>query len=305
MRGEEFLDKFGLIDQKFIEEAQEKKTRKNTKSPILIAACFVLVLVIAALPFFKKDKTPEVENIEHLVDTTELPEITYTPSPVYDGMPYSMLEISETGLDPELEDIGGIMMADIAPFYEESVSDAVAVIEGRVKDVRIKHYDFATDYDKFKEGGKTIHRWSTVIYEIEVKKIYKGELGIDTIIIEDTILFDQMFYLKSGHRYVIPIAHAYEEVAHGLWQGNVIEGSEKRESIYHSIYPYMPPIELTEDGYYLFPDTWPTLASSEAAVKVTMDIPFDADHAFFNDKMMLIDSVNFEKLFIQILEENK
>ncbi len=298
MRGEDFLEKFGLIDEKFIEEAEEKKTKKNIRIPIFIAACFVLVLLVAALPFFEKDDLPAVE---HMADDTDLPEITYTPSPVYEGIPYSELDISDTGLDPELEDANGIMMADIAPFYEEYILDAVAVVEGRVKDVRIKHYDFATDYDKFREGGKTIYRWDTVIYEIEVEKIYKGELGIDTMIIEDTILFDQMFYLKEGHRYVIPVVTADDNVAHGLWQGKVTEGSAKRESIYNSLYSYCPPIECTKDSYYLFPNVWTTLASSDAAVRVTMDIPYDADHAYYNDKMMLIDSVNFEKLFETIL----
>ncbi|MBQ4602012.1 MAG: hypothetical protein IJB24_04040 [Clostridia bacterium] len=300
MRGEDFLEKFGLIDEKFIEEAEEKKTKKNIRIPILIAACFVLVLLVAALPFFEKDDLPAVE---HMADDTDLPEITYTPSPVYEGIPYSELDISDTGLDPELEDANGIMMADIAPFYEEYILDAVAVVEGRVKDVRIKHYDFATDYDKFREGGKTIYRWDTVIYEIEVEKIYKGELGINTMIIEDTILFDQMFYLKEGHRYVIPVIQTTGDVGHGMWQGNVIEGSAKRESIYHSIHPYIPPIELTEDGYYLFCDRWTTLASSENAYRVTMDVPFGAENSYFNDKMMLIDSVNFEKLLEEILNK--
>ncbi|MBQ4562167.1 MAG: hypothetical protein IJA55_07590 [Clostridia bacterium] len=298
MRGEDFLEKFGLIDEKFIEEAEEKKTKKNIRIPILIAACFVLVLLVAALPFFKKETPPPIEP---MVDDTELPDITYTPSPVYDGIPYSELDIPDTGLAPGLEDVKGIMMADIAPFYEEYLEDCVAVVEGRVKDVRIKHYDFATDYDKFRDGGKTIYRWDTVIYEIEVERIYKGELGIETMIIEDTILFDQMFYMKEGHRYVISVIQTTGDVGHGLWQGNVIEGSAKRESIYHSMYPYCPPIEVTEDGYYLFHNRWTTLAASEAAVKVTMDIPFESEQAYFNDKMMLIDSVNFEKLFETIL----
>lgn len=46
------------------------------------------------------------------------------------------------------------------------------------------------------------------------------------------------------------------------------------------------------------------LAASENAYRVTMDIPFDNDKSYFNDKMMIIDGVNFEKLFMQILEEN-
>ncbi len=301
MRGEKFLEKFGLIDEKFIEEAEEKKTKKNIRIPILIAACFVLVLLVAALPFFKKEPPSDPNEIYNAVDTTERPEITYTPSQVYDGIPYSALDISDTGLDPELKDAAGIMTADIAPFYEEYLVDCVAVVEGRVKDVRIKNYEYTTDYDKFKEGGSTRYLWDTVIYEIEVEKIYKGELGTETLIIEDTILFDSMFYLKKDHRYVIPVIQTSEDVAYGLWQGNITEGSNKKESIYSSLYSYHPQIERTEDGYYIFPDDWSTLASCGTALKVTMDVEFGCGTVYFKDKMMLIDSVNFEKLFEDIL----
>lgn len=301
MRGERFLEKFSLIDEKFIEEAEEKPAKKSIKIPIIIAACFMLVLLAAALPFLKKETPPSNLKVHNAVDTTELPVITYTPSPVYDGIPYSELNISDTGYDSELDNVDGIVMADIAPFYEEYVADCVAVVKGRVKDVRLKQYEFTTDFDKFKTGNGTLHRWNTVIYEIEVEEIYKGKLDTEVLTIEDTILFDQMFYLKQGHRYVIPLVTADDNVAHGLWQGKITEGSAKRESVYHSSYPYCPPIECTKDGYYLFPNVWTTLAYSDDAVRVTMDIPYDAVHAYYNDKMMLIDSVNFEKLFEEIL----
>ncbi|MBR6515062.1 MAG: hypothetical protein IKT46_09560 [Clostridia bacterium] len=301
MRGENFLEKFGLIDEKFIEESEEKTKRKNIKIPILIAACFVLILLVAALPFFKRETPHDANKVHNAVDTTERDDITYTPSQVYDGIPYSSLNISDTELAPELKGIYGAMTGDIAPFYEEYIADAAAVVEGRVTDVRIKNYEYTTDYDKFKEGGSTRYLWDTVVYEIEVEKIYKGELGIETLVIEDTILFDSMFYLKEGHRYVLPLTQTTEDVAYGLWQGNITEGSNKKESIYSSLYPYHPGIEITEDGYYLFPDDWTTLASSDIAVKVTMDEPFGCGTVYFYEKMMLIDSVNFEKLFEKIL----
>ena len=301
MRGEKLLEKFGLIDEKYIEEAEEKRVRKNIRAPILIAACFLLVLAVAALPFFKKEET----TVHHLVDDDTLPTVTYIPSPVYDGIPYSELDIRDTGLNPELEEAESYVDMDIAPFEEKFISDTVAVIEGRVKDVRVNHYEFATDHDKFKDGGKTVYRWDTVIYEIEVEKIYKGELGTQTVIIEDTLLFeDGTFYLKEDHRYVIPVVYSHEDVAYGLWHGNVTEGSAKRESLYHSMYPYCPPVEVTEDYYYLFPDVWTTFAASENAYRVTMDIPFDGDKSYYNDRMMIIDGVSFEKLFERILTEN-
>lgn len=301
MRGEKFLEKFGLIDEKFIEESEEKTKRKNIKIPILIAACFLLVLLVAAIPFFKRETPHDANKVHNAVDTTERPDITYTPSQVYDGIPYSSLDISDIGLDPELEDADGVVMADIAPFYEEYIADAEVVVEGKVKNVRLKQYEFTTDFDKFNTGSGTLHRWNTVIYEMEVEKIYKGELGTETLVIEDTILFDSMFYLKEGHRYVLPLTQTTEDVAYGLWQGNVTEGSNKKESVYSSLYPYHPQIEITEDGYYLFPDDWTTLTSSDTAVKVTMDEPFGCGTVYFYEKMMLIDSVNFEKIFEEIL----
>lgn len=298
MRGKDFLENFELIDQKFIEEAEEKKTKKNIKIPILIAACFMIVLLVAALPFFRKETPPQVGS---MVDTTERPQITYTPSPVYDGIPYSELDISDTGFDPALGDVKGFVSLDPVPFQEKYVADCIAVVEGRIKDVRTKHYEFATDYDKFRDGGKTIYRWDTVIYEIEVEKIYKGELGTETLIIEEGVFLGSIFCLKEDHRYVIPVIQTSDDVSGGLYQGNIIEGSNKKESSYCSLYSGEAPIEITEDGYYLFSDIWTTLAACEESVTVTMDIPYDADYAYYNNKMMLIDSVNFEKLFEEIL----
>lgn len=306
MRGEEFLDKFGLIDQKYIEEAQEKTRRKNIRTPILIAACFLLILTVAALPFFRNDKTPNVIQAENLVDTSELPDITYTLSPVYDGIPYSELDICDTDLDPSLSELmgGSAMLID---FCEDDLSLNTAVIEGKVVNVRTKFYNILTDYDKFGDGYGTRFFENSVIYDIEVEKIYNGKVTVGEVFtVETTVTVPrQTFFLKEGHSYVISIMEVGEDW--GYWHGNVIEGSTERDSMYSVIYQchHQPPIERTEDGYYLFCDRWTTLAESENAYRVTMDIPFDNDKSYFNDKMMIIDSVNFEKLFMQILEKNQ
>ncbi len=298
MRGEIFLEKFGLIDQKYIEESEEKK--KNIRAPILIAACLVLVLLIAALPFFKQD-----EAVVPPLDTealTEEADINYTPYTVYDGMPYSDLNISGTGYEAGILDIPG-GSADIAAFDENDIDDDMAVIEGTVKDVRLKRYDIITDFDKFGDGGGTHFIEYSVVYELEVEKVYKGDITKEgeTFILEDRVIAPRnTFYLKEDHRYVIPVTETGEHW--GYWHGNIVEGSTERDSMYYNPYRYHPQIERTEDGYYLFSDDWETLASSEKAVRVTMDIPFDYGYQiYFNDRMMLIDGESFKELLEKIL----
>ena len=301
MRGSEFIEKFGLIDEKYIEEAEEKTTRKNIRIPILIAACFMLVLLVAALPFFIKEaQQPDVPKVHTAVDTTERPEVTYTPSRVYDGIPYSELDISDTELDPALNDLvgGSAMLAD---FVEEDLVHATAVIEGRVVGVRTKLYNILTDHDKFGDGCGTRYFENSVVYDIEVEKVYMGKIDADEIFtVEVRVVAPRYtFHLKEGHSYVIPVRKVDEEW--GFWQGNVVEGSTERDSMNSILYSYHPQIERTEDGYYIFSDDWTTLASSEAALRVTMDVPYDKYKQSYNDKMMLIDSVNFEKCLEEIL----
>ena len=298
MRGDNFLEKFGLIDEKYIEEAEEKTKRKNIKTPILIAACFMLVLMLAALPLFKKEETPP--TVDPVPDETEEADISYAPPAIYDGIPYSELNISDIGPDAALDElVGGSAM--LAGFFEEELLDITAVIEGRVTDVRTKRYEIITDYDKFGDGSRTHFFENSVVYDIEVEKVYKGEVSEGEIFtVEVRVIAPRYtFYLKEGHSYVIPVTTVGDDW--GSWHGNIVEGSAERDSIYSILYPFHPQIERTEDGYYFFSDDWTTLASADTAVKVTMDIPYDYYRSRFNDMMMLIDGESFEKILEDIL----
>ena len=178
MRGDKLLEKIALTDPKYIEEAEEKRIRKKIKTPVFIAACFLLILTVAALPLFKSNETQKPPTAASTTDdlTAKTPDshstdTTYTPKEpeLYEGIPYSALDISDTGLDPALDDIGCYSIGDVAAFKEEYVIDCEIIVECTVKDVRVKHYEFVTDYDKFQSGGTTRYKSDSVIYEIEIE----------------------------------------------------------------------------------------------------------------------------------------
>lgn len=316
MRGEIFLEKFGLIDEKYIEEAEGRgalraseaviRSKKKYRSAVVIAACFLLALTVAVLPFLKNEEAPVpaiTDETEDTADETGDTDIDYSEPVVYDGIPYSSLDLSDTGLEPSLSGLmGGSAM--LAEFTEEDLVITTAVIEGRVVDVRPKHYDFITDYDKFGDGSRTRYLPNSVVYDIEVERVYKGDITVGEIFtVEVNVIAPRYsFYLKEDHSYVIPITVVNENWHNA--NGNIVEGSAERDSMYSILYQYHPPVERTEDGYYLFSDDWTTLAASENAYRVTMDIPFDEHKARYNDKMMIIDGVSFEELFERILTEN-
>ena len=318
MRGETFLEKFGLIDEKYIEESEGRgalraseaviRNKKKYRSAVVIAACFLLVLTVVALPFLNREEAPippVTDETEDIADGTGDTDVDYPEPDIYDGISYSSLELSDTGLEPSLSELmGGSAM--LAGFTEEDLVITTAVIEGRVVDVRPKHYDFITDYDKFGDGSRTHYFENSVVYDVEVERVYKGDITVGEIFtVEVRVIAPRYaFYLKEDHSYVIPVTVVDENWYHA--NGNIVEGSVERDSMYSILYQYhhQPPIERTEDGYYLFSDDWTTLAASENAYRVTMDIPFDEYKARYNDKMMIIDGVSFEKLFERILIEN-
>lgn len=69
-------------------------------------------------------------------------------------------------------------------------------------------------------------------------------------------------------------------------------GDITRETVYSTVYPYHPQIEVTKDGSYFVSQNWTTLVANNAK-KVIMDT-LDYDN-FWNDKMYLVDKKTFEE----------
>ena len=69
-------------------------------------------------------------------------------------------------------------------------------------------------------------------------------------------------------------------------------GDITRETVYSTVYPYHPQIEVTKDGSYFVSQNWTTLVANNAK-KVIMDT-LDYDN-FWNDKMYLVDAKTFDE----------
>ena len=109
----------------------------------------------------------------------------------------------------------------------------------------------------------------------------------------------EQFYMNKGHKYLVPIYNAGEDIAILAMNAAKAEGETKRLSPYSTEYPYHPQIELTKDGYYFFPDEWESLAG-EDAVKVT-NAKFNGGTVYYKHKMLLLDAATFEEKFQNLL----
>lgn len=103
-----------------------------------------------------------------------------------------------------------------------------------------------------------------------------------------TYFLDNIYPVVKGGKYVLPL-YEYGDTIQTFheWAG----GDISRESIYSTIYPYHPQIEVTADGWYIVSNDWSTLISKDA-VKIDMDT-MESDNYFY-DKMYLIDKESFE-----------
>ncbi|NLK96224.1 MAG: hypothetical protein GX275_13735 [Clostridiales bacterium] len=107
---------------------------------------------------------------------------------------------------------------------------------------------------------------------------------------EDEFLFpDEMFSMKIGHSYVVPICNVGNEIF--MTTREVLSGDIQRESIYSTIYPFHPQIEVTDRGYIVTTD-WETLMEGEKK-HITMDVELSEYGSFYKDKMMLIPKDSF------------
>lgn len=160
---------------------------------------------------------------------------------------------------------------DIAAFDESMLSDCCAVLEGEITDMYVKHYNYDTYHDKFGEKEQYHNMSSSVVYELEVDKVWYGDkfLPGTSVLVEDTFyLTDSYFSLKIGCSYVIPIYSSGETIY--LRTEEYAGGDITKDSSYSTLYPHHPQIEVTMDGNYVVTDDWKTLCSGDA-IEINMD----------------------------------
>lgn len=296
------------VDSKFIEEAQAK----SSKPKIMwvkwgaISACLCAALVSAfAIPKLYPSIS---ENTKQTDAGNESALNVGEPSgyaPGFDSQKtnntendtslyYSNLMLSDGKVNEDALSLPANNMSIDAMFNESILSenDCCLIVEGTVKNVRVKNYTYDIYSDKFEKNGVLHSITNTVVYEVAVDKTWYGEdISGDTIFIEDTAYFTEpIFALKEGGRYVLPI---YEYGSSILTPEDEYAGGDiTRETVYSTVYPYHPQIEVTKDGSYFVSQNWTTLVANNAK-KVIMDT-LDYDN-FWNDKMYLVDAKTFEE----------
>ena len=209
-------------------------------------------------------------------------------SPVY----YSSLTLADGALDEEALAFSESSTMDVKAFDESMLSqdNCCMIMEGTVVDLYVKHYTYDIYSDKFEENGILYGITNTIVYEVAVDKTWYGEdISGDTILIEDTSYFTEpVLAVKEGGRYVLPLY----EYGDSIWTlGHEYAGGDiTRETVYSTIYPYHPQIEVTDDGSYLVSQDWTTLTAKNAR-EVIMDTLDEGD--FWKDKMYLVDENTF------------
>lgn len=307
MKKNEISEIIGYISDKYVDEAilyagKENEFHHNGLMKTgAIAACLCIALVgVFAISKLNSSFSDNTENKIAFHDSesndhTEISEQISTAQNEIDTSPvyYSNLMLPHTVLNEEALATSEFEMVDITSFDESMLlqSDCCMIIEGTVVNLYVKHYAYDIYSDKFEENGILHSKTDTIVYEIAVDKTWYGEdISGDTILIEDISYFTEpILAVKEGGRYVLPL---YEYGNSILTLGHEYAGGDiTRETVYSTIYPYHPQIEITNDGSYVVSQDWTTLVAKNAK-EVVMDTLDDEN--FWRDKIYLVDEKTFE-----------
>lgn len=287
MTDEEFRQE--LFDR--CERYEVKRTRRHR---VVIAVCIPLFCAGIVTAAFA-----EPYIAQNACELQTLPYDRYECAEYYDGAAgysendviyYSELDLPEGRINTEALDLSD-NASDIAEFSEAELINekCCMIVECTVTNLYVKHYSYDI-YDDKSETSEILHnRTDSVVYQVEVDKVWYGEGAVGkTIIVEDTSYFTEpILSLKVGKRYVLPLYDCGDSIySYSDYAG----GDINRESRLSTVYPYHPQIEVTNDGSYLVSDDWTTLTAKNA-VKVVMDTSDDDN--YYYDKMRLIDADTF------------
>ncbi|MBR5514732.1 MAG: hypothetical protein IKU52_00850 [Clostridia bacterium] len=266
----------------------------NFKKMFILTMTFIFLLSGCTKKTELKKKTDTPNKTETSCSTEE----TNYSSPVA----YSSLSFygDKKTFIPSQSANQSLVTVDIAPFYE-SYTENCDFIEGVITNVYEKCYEYTLPATK-SEG--TAHAYTiSVIYEFEIEKSRRGKHKAgERILIEDMqIGCGEQFYMKKGHKYLVPIENAGDDIAIFGLNADKAKGETKRQTPYTTVYPYHPQIEITKNGYYFFSNDWESLAA-ENALKVT-DVEFDGGSVYYKDRMLLLDSESFEENIKKLLSK--
>ncbi len=315
MNSKKFSEAMNELDAKYVDEALSYKRKARKPAWIkwgAVAACLLLIACAAAL-FKSGISNPPVDNGKHdiqnepsenLIGDTKGDTAATSPAKDIDASPvrYSSLMLPESRSNEEaLTLFSSYATVDINEFDESMLSEnnCCMIIEGRVVNLYVKHYNYDIYSDKFEEIGVLHCKTDTIVYEVAVDKTWYGEdISGENILIEDESYFTEpILALKEGGRYVLPLYECGDSIP--VERDEYAGGDIKRESAYSTIYPYHPQIEATSDGSYLVSQDWTTLVENNAR-KVIMDTLDEED--YWKDKMCLVDKNTFVNQMTILIE---
>lgn len=284
--------------------AAKNKRLKIIKRTGSVFSCLCLAVLIVVgvwhsgtinLTPSNASKDKDIHETETVIDKLHDTVDDNNGNTINDNLPinFSSLNFSTGQVDNDIITQYSNQSNDIAPFDESMLSDCCAIIEGTITDMYMKHYSYDTYDDKFGKDNIYHHSSQSVVYELNISKVWYGddELSEKTILIEDKLFFiDEHFSLKNGGTYVIPIYNAGDTL---FVREDFAGGDIVRDSIYSTIYPFHPQIEITTDGNYVVSTDWKTLASGSFRI-INMDTIPENEYTYYSDKMRLLDANTFE-----------
>lgn len=327
MNGNDLLNMIGQVENKYIEMA-DKMPEKNSRRIVkwcALAACmgvaFLGVWVIGLqvhrntnytgnadnnMTFFvdndtqtKEDNTDK-DSKENTTDTETQVNNTDDNTPVN----YKDLHLG-TSDDNDI-DWSITEALSIAKFDEKFLtdSDVSMIIEGTIIDMYKKTYKYDISSDKFEQNGTLHCLKETVVYKISVEKTWFGkDVSGEIITVEDDYFFTEtIFKMKKGRKYVIPVYKMGDSILYGYEKEEYISGDINRESIYSSVYPYHPQIEVTTDGKYVVCEDWKTLVSGKRK-EIIIDDYDEENYPYF--KMYLIEGEVFSNKMMELTDKLK
>ena len=153
---------------------------------------------------------------------------------------------------------------DIVDFKESCLKQADLVAEATVTKAELRTYTIPSKFIP--------QSYSTLLYTLRVERIFHADASLDdpqelTVeVLCYTCKGELLYPLKEGHRYILPIADNGPMAHHTIQteDGQVLSADTANEYPYSLVYPFLPSIEVTRDGKYLFPDAWKSLRADDA-----------------------------------------
>lgn len=296
------------IDDDIIEEAQGI-TKKPTIVRFLALAASFCIIIAGAIMLFSQNKFPVYPSQNADLQTPNVLENPPAPTTVdntssvldYSAINYNSLALPAAQADPAMMEQFSNYSVDVLPFDEAFLSDCCGILEGTIKRIYSKHYTYDFYDDKFGET-ELYHSFSdSIVYELEIEKVWYGTAFTErsTILVEDQFFFPDMYFsLMEGRTYVLPI-YEYGNTVNTLPNKEVASGDLTRDSVYSTVYPFHPQITKTEDGCYLVTTDWPTLTTAPCRA-INME-EIDSYESFFKDKLRLVYEEDFAERILSVI----